>query len=106
MAAHVGVDTTYDLTTPTGGYTSESESDRSVEPVVVRNEDGDVVIAVTKKLITETQTIKGKGDCNLAAVTSGAFSIGTIKVINAKQTESAEDFPEFEIVGKKFSDVA
>jgi hypothetical protein len=106
MAAHVGVATTYDLTTPAGGYTSEAESDQSVEVATVKDEDGIVVIAKPKKLITNTQVIKGKGDCNLAAVTSGAFSAGTVKVISAKQTENADDFPDFEITGKKFSNIA
>lgn len=103
MSAHVGVDTTYNLTTPTVGYTSEAESDQSVDTAVVRDENGTVVIAVPKKLVTNTQTIKGKGDCQLSAVTAGAFASGTLKITSAKQTESADDFPDFEITGKKFS---
>jgi uncharacterized protein YtpQ (UPF0354 family) len=103
MAAHVGVDTTYDLTTPTVGYTSEAESDQSVDTAVVKDENGNVVIAVPKKLVTNTQTIKGKGDCQLAAVTAGAFAAGTLKITSAKQTETADDFPDFEITGKKYS---
>lgn len=106
MAAHVGVDTTYDLTTPTGGYTSESESDRTVDVATVKDENGNVVVAKPKKMITNTQTIKGKGDANLAAVTAGAFTSGTVKVISAKQTENADDFPDFEITGTKYSSLA
>lgn len=106
MAAHVGVDTTFNLTTPTGGYTSEAESDRSVDVATVRDEDGNVVIAKPKKMVTDTQTIKGKGDCNLAGVTAGAFTSGTVRVISAKQTENADDFPDFEITGKKYSSLS
>lgn len=106
MAAHVGVDTTYDLTTPTVGYTSEAESDKTVDVATVKDENGNVVIAKPKKMITNTQTIKGKGDADLAAVTAGAFVSGTIKVISAKQTENADDFPDFEIQGKKYSSLA
>ena len=106
MAAHVGVDTTYNLTTPSGGYTSEAESDRSVDVATVKDENGNVVVAKPKKMVTNTQTIKGKGDANLAAVTAGAFTSGTVKVISAKQTENADDFPDFEITGTKYSSLS
>lgn len=106
MAAHIGVDTTYNLSTPAGGYTQEADSDRSVDVVTIRDETGTTVKAKPKKMITETQTIKGKGDPGLAAVTAGAFSVNTVKIISAKGSESNEDFPDFEIQGKKYSNIA
>lgn len=103
MAAHLGVDTTFDLTTPVGGFTHEADSDQSIDVVTIKDEDGITVVAVPKKLITETQTIKGKGDPGLASVVAGAFTAGTIKVISVSGSESNEDFPDFEITGKKFT---
>lgn len=106
MAAHVGVDTTYDLTTPASGYTHEAEKDQSVDVATVRDENGVTVKAVPLKRYNETQTIKGAGDPNLAGVTAGAFSEGVVKVMSAKGTESADEFPEFEIVGEKIANRA
>lgn len=106
MAAHIGVETTYDLTTPTGGYTQEAERERSRDIVTIRDESGTTVVARPKKLITETQSIKGKGDANLAAVTEGAFVAGTVKIVSAKQTENNEDFPDFEIEGTKYENAS
>jgi|SRR6056300_1429096 len=102
MAAHIGVDTTYDLTTPTGGYTQEAERERQRDIVTIRDENGTTVVARPKKLITETQSIKGKGDANISAVTAGEFTSGTVKITSAKQTENNEDFPDFEIEGIKY----
>ena len=61
-----------------------------------------------KKLITETQTIKGKGDPAISVVLSGAggFTEDTVKILEAKGTESNEDFPDFEIMGRVFSSLA
>lgn len=112
MAAHVGIENTggtldnFDISAPSGGYVNEAEQDQSVDVATVRDENGVTKVALPKKMITETQTIKGKGDAGLAAVTAGAFSAGTIKIISAKQTETNDDFPDFEIVGKKYSDMA
>ena len=112
MAAHVGIENTagtldnFDISAPAGGYVNEAESDQSIEYATVRDENGVTKVAKAKKLITETHTIKGKGDANLAAVASGAFVAGTMRVISAKQTENNDDFPDFEIVGKKYFDTA
>ncbi len=106
MAAHVGVDTTFDLTTPVGGYVHEAESERTIDNVTIRDENGDTVVSRPRKRIVDAQSIKGKGDANLAAVVAGAFTLGTLRVISAKQTETAEDFPDFEIEGKVFSNMA
>ena len=69
-------------------------------------ENGDVVIAKPKKLITVTETIKGKGDPEISAVTAGGFTEDTVKIIEAKGTESQDDFPDFEIVGRVFKSLA
>lgn len=103
MAAFVGVQNTFGLTTPAGGYTQESEEEASREIVTVRDESGDTVVAKSKLLTETTVVIKGKGDPNVAGVTAGAFTEDTIKVMAAKGTETTEDFPDFEITGKKYS---
>jgi len=107
MAAHFGVALgDVDLAAPAGGYVYEAESDESIEVAEVRDEDGNVVIAKPKKMITETQVIKGKGDPAIAAVTAGGFTSGTVKIVSAKGSESQDDFPDFEITGRKFSNAS
>jgi len=102
MPAHIGVATTYGLTAPVGGYVQESSREDSVEIATIRNESGVTVKAVPKPLVTRTVNLKGKGDANLAAVASGSFAEGVLRVTEAKQSESNEDFPDFEITGTAY----
>lgn len=107
MAAHFGVTLgDVDLTAPEGGYVYEAETDQSVDVAEVRDESGNVVIAKPKKMVTETHTIKGKGDPAIAAVVAGSFAADTAKIVSAKGSESSEDFPDFEIVARKFTDIS
>lgn len=104
MPAHFGVTLgDVDLAAPAGGYVYEAESDESIEEATVRDEDGNVVIAKPKKMITETQVIKGKGDPAIAAVATGGFASGTAKIVSAKGSETSDDFPDFEITARKYS---
>lgn len=102
MPAHLGVESTFGLTPPAGGYVQESSREDSVELVTLRDESGITVKAVAKPLVTRTVSIKGKGDANLAAVASGSFTEGVLRVTEAKQSESNEDFPDFEITGTAY----
>lgn len=106
MSATFAVQGITDLTVPAGGYINEADVDSSVDVATVSDESGNVVIAVPKKLVTETQTIKGKGDPAIAAVTGGAFTEGVAKIIEAKGTESNEDFPDFEITARVYRSLA
>ena len=100
--ADFGVQDTFGLTTPTGGYTNESSEDESLEIATVQDELGVTVVAKAKKLLTKSVSIKGKGDANLAGVTAGPFTAGTVKVLSAKQDETNGEFPDFEISGKAY----
>jgi hypothetical protein len=104
MSAHFGVTLgDVSLTAPAGGYVNEASSEETINVAEVRDEDGNIVVAVPKLMVTETQTIKGKGDPVISAVVEGAFTSGTVKITSAKGSESNEEFPDFEITGKKFS---
>lgn len=106
MAANFSVANITDLTAPTGGYISETSVEESIEVAEVQDEAGDTVVAKPKKLVTETHTIKGKGDPEIAAVVAGAFTIDTAKIVEAKGDENNGEFPDFEIVAKKYSELA
>lgn len=106
MPAHLGVATTFALTAPAGGYVQEASREDSVEIATIRNEAGITVKAVPKPMVTRSVSIKGKGDAGLAAVTSGSFAEGVLRVTEAKQSESNEDFPDFEITGTAYLNLA
>ena len=106
MPATFGVSNITNLTAPTGGYINEATVDESIEVATVRDEQGVTRIAKAKKLITVTETIKGKGDPELANITAGGFTEDTVKIIEAKGTESQDDFPDFEIVGRVFKSLS
>ena len=68
----------------------------------IRDETGITVKAVPKPMVTRTVNLKGKGDANLAAVAAGSFAAGVLRITEAKQSESNEDFPDFEITGTAY----
>ena len=106
MPATFGAISTFGLSVPEGGYVQESSSDSSVDVATIRNNLGVTVKAVPKPLVTKTVTIKGKGDAALASVAAGSFTAGTLRVTSAKQAESNDDFPDFEITGTAYSNLA
>lgn len=106
MPATFAVSNITDLTAPAGGYINETSVDEGIDVAEVRDEQGKVVIAKPKKLVTVTHTIKGKGDPGLASVVAGGFTEDTVKIIEVKGTESQDDFPDFEITGRAFKSLA
>lgn len=105
MAAHLGVDTNFGLTTPDGGYVQEASREESIEVATIRDEAGVTVVAVPKPLVTRSVSIRGRGDAELSAVTSGAFTAGALKIVSARQSETNDDFPEFEITATAYEDI-
>jgi len=106
MPAHLGVASTFGLTAPAGGYVQESSQEDSVEIATIRDETGTTVKAVPKPMVTRAVSLKGKGDAELAAVASGSFAEGVLRITEAKQSESNEDFPDFEINGTAYLNLA
>ena len=106
MAATLGVVNLHGLTAPSGGYVQESTKEDAIEIATIRNASGVTVVAVPKPMITRTVSIKGKGDAVFSGVTAGGFTVDTVKVTEAKQTESNDDFPDFEITGVAYSNLA
>jgi hypothetical protein len=104
MAATFGVTNTYNLS-PNAGHVSESSKDSSVEVATIRDEQGVTVFAGPRKLITRNVTITGKGDVDIEAVVSGTVTLGTAMITSVKQSESNEDFPEFEIQATTYDEI-
>ena len=101
MAATFGVTNTFGLT-PASGHVQESSSDQACEIATIRNSLGVTVLAKAKKIQTRTITISGKGTVNFGQVSAGVFGDGTAVITSAKQSESNDDFPSFEIQAIKY----
>ena len=103
MPATFGVNNTHDLE-PATGHVSESSKDSSVEVATIRDEQGITVIAGAKKLITRNVSISGKGTPTLSQVAAGNMTAGQVFITSMKQSESNDDFPDFEIEGVIYED--
>lgn len=104
MAATFGVNNTHGLS-PNTGHVSESSKDSSVEVATIRDEQGITVFAGPRKLITRNVTISGKGDADIESVVPGTVTLGTAMITSVKQSESNEDFPEFEIQATIYEEI-
>jgi hypothetical protein len=104
MAATFGVNNTHGLS-PNTGHVSESSKDSSVEVATIRDEQGVTVFAGPRKLITRNVTITGKGDADIEAVVPGTVAKGVAMITSVKQSESNEDFPEFEIQATIYEEI-
>lgn len=103
MADHLGVTNLFGLTAPSVGHVSASEKKSNIGVATVRNASGVTVIAKAKQLIKDAITLRGKGDAEFANVTAGAITKGTPKIVRAKQSETNDDFPDFEIEAVNYS---
>lgn len=91
------------ITAPDGGFVQEHSEEDVIETASIRNDQGVEVKFVVKPMITSTANIKGYGDPVYSGVTAGNITEDTYKVVEAKGSESNDDFPMFDITAKKFS---
>jgi hypothetical protein len=101
MPATFGVTSNFGLTPPTGGTVEESTSEDEIEIKTIKDATGTTCRAVPSKMIKTTVTIKGRGLASLA-LAAGALG-GTVKVISVKNTESNDDFPNYEMTGTSYA---
>jgi hypothetical protein len=105
MAATFGVNNTHQLN-PDTGHVSESTKESSVDVATIMDEQGVTVYAGPRRLVTETVTISGKGSVSLTEVAgTPTVALGTTLITSVKQTETNDDFPEFEIQGTIYKEV-
>ena len=103
MPATFGVTNTFGLS-PNSGHVSQSSEESSVEVATIRDENGITKYAGPKKLVTKTQTISGKGDADINSVAPGTVTLGIAMITSVKQSESNDDFPEFEIQATTYTE--
>lgn len=104
MPATFGVTDDFDLTAPAVSTIEESSTESEVEIKTIRDASGITCQAVPAKMVKTTVMIKGRGTSD-AAVTTGAFSEGAVKVTSVKNAESNDDFPTYEITGVAYSNL-
>jgi hypothetical protein len=82
---------------PSNATTEEFSTEQSVDVVTVRDRTGVTKHATTLGYSTTQLTRRGRGAASLADVAAGAIAEGTAKVLSIRNTQTADDFPAYEI---------
>jgi hypothetical protein len=94
-----------DIAEPSNATTEEFTKEQSVETVTIRNRSGVTVHADTLGYSTTNLTRRGRGAASLADVAAGAISEGTAKILSIRNTETADEFPAYEIAAVQKDDL-
>jgi hypothetical protein len=94
MAATFGATLPNNTVIGTDGLLRSSSTKVSVEAFPYRDGTGETKKFLPGNLRTTEITVEFFGAADLSAVTAGAFTPGTIKMVSAKTTESNEGVPE------------
>lgn len=105
MAVHKGVTNLDGHTQPAVGAINSRESDSSLGAERDRGTDGNRKFFVPHKYFRKEVTVSGVGDAELALVTPGKVTKGTLKVMRAKQMEYAGALPKFDRTGVVLADI-
>ena len=92
----------FGVTDPASGFVQETTETKTAEIASVRDTTGVTKLAVLKGVVTTETVIKGKGSYTPAVTVNKAVT-GTAVITSAKVSESAEDFPDYEITYQAFS---
>jgi hypothetical protein len=92
----------FGVTDPASGFIQETTQTKTAEIASVRDTTGVTKVAVLKGVVTTETVIKGKGTY-APAVTENKNITATAVITSAKISESAEDFPDYEITYQQFA---
>ena len=92
----------FGVTDPASGFVQETTETKTAEIVSVRDTTGVTKLAVLKGVVTTEIVLKGKGTYT-PAVTANLNVTGSAVITSAKVSETAEDFPDYEITYQQFS---
>ena len=93
----------FGVTDPAAGFVQETTETVTKEIATVRDTTGVTRLAVLKGVQTTETVIKGKGASYSPAVAVNKNVTGSAVITSAKISESAEDFPDYEITYQAFS---
>ena len=94
-----------DIAEPSNSTTEEFTKDQSVEIVTIRDKTGVTKHATKLGYSTTTLTRRGRGAGSMADVALGAIAEGVAKVISVRNTQTADDFPSYEITSIQKDDL-
>lgn len=94
-----------DIAEPSNSTTEEFTKEQSVEVVTIRDKTGVTKHATKLGYGTTTFTRRGRGAGSLSDVAAGAISEGAAKVISIRNTQTADDFPSYEITSIQKDDL-
>jgi len=100
----IGITST-DIAEPSNSTTEEFTTDSTVDTVTIRDRTGVTKHVAKFKYSTTTFTRRGRGAGSLGDVTAGAISEGSAKVISVANTQTADDFPNYEITAVRKDDL-
>jgi hypothetical protein len=92
----------FGVSDPASGFVQETTETKTAEIATVRDTSGVTKVAVLKGVLTTETVIKGKGTFTPVVAINNAVT-GTAVITSAKITESAEDFPDYEITYQQFA---
>lgn len=92
----------FGVSDPASGFVQETTETKTAEIASVRDTTGVTKLAVLKGVVTTETVIKGKGTY-APAVTANNNVTGSAVITSAKTSESAEDFPDYEITYQQFA---
>lgn len=107
MAVNAHITETFGATTPTGGFTNESNHDGAVKKYQVLDESGVKQRLRSGKHIEDEVSITGKGGADYSVIAPGAFTEDAFKALSAETTEYHEgEYCDFAVNGMIDSNVA
>jgi hypothetical protein len=94
MAAHLGVDTTFGVTKPSGSSVNKASRNTKIETFKTEGEDGEWLKYTAGRMKTVTVKLEGHGTAPLSAITAGdALTPATKKALTTTQGESNKQTP-------------
>jgi hypothetical protein len=100
----IGITST-DIAEPTNSTTEEFTTDTSLETVTIRDKTGVTKHVSELGYSTTNFTRRGRGAGTLGDVATGAITEGTAKIISVSNTQTADDFPSYEITAVRKDDI-
>ena len=100
----IGITST-DIAEPANSTTEEFTTDSTVDTVTIRDKTGVTKHVAKLGYSTTNFTRRGRGAGGLGDVTAGAIAEGTAKIISVSNTQTADDFPSYEITAVRKDDL-
>ncbi len=100
----IGITST-DIAEPSNSTTEEFTTDSTVEVATIRDKTGVTKHVQKLKYSTTNFTRRGRGAGDLSGVAVGAITEGTAKIISVSNTQTADDFPSYEISAVRKDDL-